>query len=204
MIKDAFSIIIPYYEDQTHCEALLQELLRQRKQFPQTEIIIVDDGSKNRNWLDEYEKQAVIVHQKNAGCPMARNKGLDLAQGEYITFCDCDDMVTPDYLSIIYGRMREGYDWVSYDWVFNNGKRSEQYTPGYRNNAVWAYTYRRELIGSKRFNPAIKDGSDDIDFVKRVIDYKKKYFVDSRVIYIYYWFGNENSLQHRICRGEIV
>ena len=204
MIKDAFSIIIPYYEDQTHCEALLQELLRQKKDFPQTEIIIVDDGSKNRNWLDEYEKQAVIVHQKNAGCPMARNKGLDLAQGEYTAFCDCDDMVTPDYLHILYERMREGYDWVSYDWRFNNGRRSEQYTPGYRNNAVWAYTYRRELIGDKRFNPAIKDGSDDIDFVKRVIDYRKKYFVDSRVIYIYYWFGNENSLQHRICRGEVT
>lgn len=203
MIQDAFSIIIPYYEDQTHCEALLQELLRQKKQFPQTEIIIVDDGSKTRNWLDEYRKQAVIIHQRNMGCPMARNKGLDLAQGEYIAFCDCDDMVVPDYLEILYGCMREGYDWVSYDWRFNNGKRSEQYTPGYRNNAVWAYTYRRELIGNNRFNPAIKDGSDDIDFVKRVIDYKKKYFVDSRVIYIYNWFGNENSLQHRICRGEI-
>ena len=204
MIKDAFSIIIPYWEDQSHCEPLLQELLRQKRKYPQTEIIVVDDGSKVTAWLDEYKKDIVLIRQKNMGCPAARNVGLDHANGEYITFCDCDDMVVPEYLSIIYGRMREGYDWVSYDWVFNNGKRSEQYTPGYRNNAVWAYTYRMELIGDKRFDPSIKDGSDDIDFVKRVIDYRKKYFADSRVIYIYYWYGNENSLQHRICRGEVI
>lgn len=203
MIKGAFSIIIPYYDNQKLCEALLRELLRQRRCFKQTEIIVVDDGSHDGAFLDRIEGIR-LIRQENKGCPAARNAGLDAAQGEWITFCDCDDFIESNYLSALYDCMEQGYDWVSYDWRFNNGRRSEQYTPGYRNNAVWAYSFKRTLIGDKRFDTAIKDGSDDIDFVKRVISYNDRYYEDQRCIYIYYWFGNDNSLQHRICRGEII
>ena len=202
MTKGALSIIIPYYDNRELCEKLINELLRQKRCFKQTEIIVVDDGSHDGAFLDRIEGIRVI-RQKNAGCPAARNTGLDAAQGEYIGFCDCDDFVESNYLSTIYDCMESGFDWVSYDWRFNNGQHGMGYTPGYRSNAVWAYTFRREYIGNKRFNPKIKDGSDDIDFVKRVISYKDKYHEDLRSIYIYYWYGNENSLQHRICRGEI-
>lgn len=203
MIPGAFSIIIPYYNNRTLCEKLLLELIVQKKDFPQTEIIVVDDGSDDGAFLDELPG-ITVIHQENMGCPAARNTGLDHAQGEWITFCDCDDMVVEDYLKTIYRQMRKGFQWVSYDWVFNTGERSRQYTPGYRNNAVWAYTFRRELIGDKRFDTTIKDGSDDIDFVKRVIDFKVSHYECPKVIYIYYWYGNINSLQHRICRGEVI
>lgn len=201
MTHDAFSIIIPYYDKRDLAEKLLSELLRQKRDFPQTEIVVVDDGSSDGGFLDEITGLNVI-HQENMGCPAARNTGLENASGEYIAFCDCDDMVAPDYLSVIYRQMRKKFWWVSYAWVFNNNTPGQSYTPGYRSNAVWAYTYRRELIGDKRFNPNIRDGSDDIDFLKRVLDLGKPHYESPKVIYIYYWFGNINSLQHRICRGE--
>lgn len=204
MTKDAFTIIIPYYDNPSLCERLIKELLHQKRRYRQTEILVVDDGSHDGAFLDNISGIRVI-HQENRGCPAARNVGLDNADTEYIAFCDCDDMVVWNYLDIIYEQMRRGYDWVSYDWQMNNGAHSEQYTPGYRNNAVWAYTYRKEFIGDLRFDESIRNGSDDIHFIKRLINYQTdNYFEDRRVIYIYYWFGNTNSLQHRVCRGEVV
>lgn len=200
MIKDCLSIIIPYWNSKDITKLLLAELLRQKEEFPQTEIIVVDDCSYGQ-FLDEIDGITVIHNKKNLGCAGSRNVGLNNANGEYIAFCDSDDMVVPEYLSMIYRKMRKGFEWVSWDWRFNNGEQSRQYTPGYRNNAVWAYTYRKDFIGDKRFvhSPV---GADDIDFIKRVIDFNVKHYDDPRVLYIYYWYGNENSILHRVLRGE--
>ena len=199
---DAFSLIIPYYNNRTRCTVLLNELLRQKTEFPQTEIIVVDDGSDGA-FLDGFTGINVIHHEKNMGVTYARNTGINAATGEYIAFLDCDDYVVSDYLRIIYTEMRKGYAWVSYDWRFENGEPSRQYTPGYRNNAIWAYTYRYDTIGEQRLNTAVIDGTDDIDFVKRVIRPELPHYDSTKVIYIYFWHGNNSSLMHRSLRGEI-
>ena len=200
MIKDCLSIIIPYWNSRELTKLLLSELLRQKEEFPQTEILVVDDCSDG-DFLDEIDGITVIHNEKNLGSAGSRNVGLDNANGEYIAFCDSDDMVVPEYLSMIYRKMRKGFEWVSWDWRFNNGEQSRQYTPGYRNNAVWAYTFRKDFIGDKRFIHS-SVGADDIDFVKRVLDFNVKHYDDPRVLYIYFWYGNENSILHRVLRGE--
>lgn len=67
----------------------------------------MDDGSPDLCGAicDEYAKKdprIIVIHQENAGVSAARNKGLDRASGEYITFCDPDDFWQPDWLQWLY------------------------------------------------------------------------------------------------------
>ena len=91
------SIIIPVYNTP---ENLLRDCLNSAKNqtLKDIEIICVDDGSTDGSGkiLDEYEKndpRFKVVHQKNGGVSVARNKGMNLAKGEYIKFLDSDDMI---------------------------------------------------------------------------------------------------------------
>lgn len=200
MRENALTVIIPYFDNRELCTKLVMELLRQKAEYPQTEIVVVDDESDGA-FLDEIDG-ITVLHIKHGGPQRARNAGLDYCDTEYVTLCDCDDMVLPKYLSTIYRYMKRGYKWISFGWRFNNGKPMEMYTPGYRSNACWAYAYRKETIGNERFDPSIRNGADDIDFVKRVIFRHGKYIDIPDVLYEYYWYGNDNSLMHRVLRGE--
>ena len=91
------SIIIPVYNTP---ENLLRDCLESAKNqtLKDIEIICVDDGATDGSGkiLDEYAKsdpRFKVVHQKNKGLSGARNKGIDMARGEYIKFLDSDDMI---------------------------------------------------------------------------------------------------------------
>lgn len=197
------SIIIPVYltEDYNlkNFQTLLSELLYQKIDYPETEIICVDDGSPIK---PEYPEGICVIHQENKGISGARNTGIDAATGEWITFLDDDDFITPEYLQTIYRYLREKFEYISFDWVFNNGRPSQRYEPGYRNNVVWAYVFRRDVIGTKRFDTS-RDYDGDIDFVKKTINPNRLHKDISDVLVIYFWFGNVNSYAHRHLRGEI-
>ncbi len=91
------SIIIPVYNTP---ENLLRDCLESAKNqtLKDIEIICVDDGSTDGSGkiLDEYAKsdpRFVVVHQENKGLSGARNRGMEIAKGEYIKFLDSDDMI---------------------------------------------------------------------------------------------------------------
>ena len=74
--------------------------------FGEWECICVDDGSTDGSGaiLDEYaakDKRFKVFHQKNAGVSTARNKGLDVAKGDWVMFCDSDDAFTEDALAVL-------------------------------------------------------------------------------------------------------
>ena len=77
------------------------------------EIILVDDGSPDScgKICEKYalsDSRVKVVHQKNAGVAAARNVGLDLAEGDYVTFVDSDDFVTNDYLATLASAVEGG------------------------------------------------------------------------------------------------
>ena len=91
------SIIIPVYNTP---ENLLRDCLDSAKNqtLEDIEIICVDDGSTNgsEKILDEYagnDPRFKVIHQENGGLSVARNRGMELAKGEYIKFLDSDDMI---------------------------------------------------------------------------------------------------------------
>ena len=99
------SVVIPCYNAMPWLTSMLDSVLAQT--LSPIEIICVDDGSTD-NTLDvlrEYEqKQGIIViSQQNLYAGVARNSGMAIAKGDYITFWDADDLYHADYLSTMYG-----------------------------------------------------------------------------------------------------
>jgi glycosyltransferase involved in cell wall biosynthesis len=92
------STIIPAYNSQSTIERAIESVLSQK--VPQTELIVVDDGSKDLTALKvrKYGKRVRYVHQKNQGVSVARNLGMRLARGRLIAFLDADDQWLPGKL----------------------------------------------------------------------------------------------------------
>ena len=90
------SVIIPIYKVEKYLERCVSSIVGQN--YNNLEIILVDDGSPDNcpAMCDEWASRDArirVIHQKNRGLSAARNKGIDIAQGEFICFVDSDDYV---------------------------------------------------------------------------------------------------------------
>lgn len=93
------SVVVPVYNAMPFLPFCIDSILAQT--FPDLEIILVDDGSTDGSpsLCDKYaakDTRIICIHQKNTGAAAARNTGLSLATGEFITFVDSDDWIDPD------------------------------------------------------------------------------------------------------------
>ncbi|MEE5989981.1 MAG: glycosyltransferase [Lachnospiraceae bacterium] len=105
MNKPLISIIVPVYNAEKYLDDCLESLVNQT--YDNTEIILVDDGSSDGSGsiCERYakkDKRIVFISKKNGGVGSARNAGLAVAKGEYVFFCDSDDMVKYDLLEKSY------------------------------------------------------------------------------------------------------
>lgn len=102
------SIIVPVYNASERLEACLDSLLAQ--EFRDFELILVDDGSTDRSpeicrkYRDREPDRITLLGGPNRGVSAARNRGLDVARGEWILFCDADDRVDPQICGYLFGR----------------------------------------------------------------------------------------------------
>lgn len=101
------SVIIPVCNAESYLRECLDSLLMQT--FKDFEIICVDDGSTDTSLgiLDEYvtkNSHLLVLRQQNHGAGVARNKGLEVARGEYVIFLDADDFFAPDLLEKLYAQ----------------------------------------------------------------------------------------------------
>lgn len=108
--KPLISVIVPVYNVEKYLRQCIDSLLQQT--YQNTEIILVDDGSKDSSGkiCDEYaEKYSNVfaVHKENAGLGMARNTGLENVTGKYVTFVDSDDWLKKDLLEVLYNSLIE-------------------------------------------------------------------------------------------------
>lgn len=108
MIK--VSIIVPVYNVEAFLEECLNSLLNQT--LKEIEIIVVNDGSTDNSLaiIKEFEKKdsrVKVINQINSGVSNARNRGLDIAQGKYISFIDPDDFITLNMIETMYNKAVE-------------------------------------------------------------------------------------------------
>lgn len=98
------SIIIPVYNGAQTIERCLQSVLCQS--YKDIEVIVVDDGSSDTT-ADKIKKyintdsRIRYIFQKNQGVSVARNTGIDNANGEYLVFLDADDEYLPDSIQVL-------------------------------------------------------------------------------------------------------
>ena len=107
------SVIVPIYKVESFLHCCVDSVLSQT--FSDFELILVDDGSPDSCGAicDEYAAQdsrVRVVHKQNGGVSEARNTGLNLAVGEYISFLDSDDYMQPELLQTVVETMDTGLD----------------------------------------------------------------------------------------------
>ncbi|MWN05768.1 glycosyltransferase family 2 protein [Gilliamella sp. Pas-s95] len=104
------SIIIPVYNSSQFILSTLASL--EAQSYNNYEIILINDGSTDNSLdiLENYKKKhnnVILYNQKNSGVSVARNKGIELSNGEFITFLDSDDTYSPKFLEKILCRQKE-------------------------------------------------------------------------------------------------
>lgn len=118
MLTPKVSIIVPVYNLENYIEQCVHSLLAQS--YQNIEIILVDDGSRDNSLslitqLAAEDSRIVYTSQPNGGAAKARNTGLAMATGEYITFVDGDDMLSPNAICDNIGYFNDdNIDWVAF------------------------------------------------------------------------------------------
>jgi glycosyltransferase involved in cell wall biosynthesis len=116
MCKPLISVIIPVYNTLDYIQRGIDSVLNQT--YENIELVVVNDGSTDgsENLLDKVSlnnPKVTVFHQNNSGVSAARNKGLDLIQGEYVCFLDSDDWLTKDAIEFLYEQIKNKENTVS-------------------------------------------------------------------------------------------
>lgn len=161
------SIIIPYYNAEPYTSELLDVLAPQITD--EVEVIVVDDGSREP-FFSEYP-WVTTFYTENYGVSHARNVGIDMSVGEYISFIDADDLVSDDYVEQIIKKMP--FDYLDMSWRTFKGKglqaqqKLNSQSDRLPNPSACTRAFSRAFIGDHRFNEN-KDSAEDEDFTRHL------------------------------------
>lgn len=102
--EDLISIVVPIFKVEKYLQRCIDSILSQT--YKHYELILVDDGSPDNcpKICDDYankNKNIFAIHKKNAGVSEARNAGIKMAKGKYLTFIDADDYVNENLLEVL-------------------------------------------------------------------------------------------------------
>ena len=220
--RPLISVIVPIYQVEKYLEQCLDSILNQT--YRQLEIIRVDDGSPDHcgEICDRYASQDArikVIHQPNAGLSAARNAGMDMATGEFISFIDSDDYIDPYfYEKMVHGFLNylEAPIIVCLTYKDENGCIS-YYNPNWHTTqpefhstltfcedcilgkmsvVVWNKLFRSELMKDIRFR--VGRIFEDSLFMHDLYPILKQYPGDVVVIphYLYYYRIRQGSICH--------
>ncbi len=174
--KPLISVIVPVYQVEEYLELCVESICNQT--YCNLEIILIDDGSKDAcpKMCDEYAKKderIVVIHKENGGLSSARNHGLDICKGSYITCVDSDDYIAEDMIERLYQVAADtSAEMVSCRWknVYEDGRIMESSKQTDRIRLVekeealeimlyqldadvcaWGKLYKRELFAQERY-----------------------------------------------------
>lgn len=102
--NELISIIIPIYGVEKYIDKCILSVINQT--YKNLEIILIDDGSPDNcpAICDQYaqkDSRIKVIHKINGGLSSARNAGLEIITGEYVSFIDSDDYILPDFIEIL-------------------------------------------------------------------------------------------------------
>lgn len=220
MEKIKVSVIIPVYNVENYIEECVESVINQT--LKEIEIIIVNDGTKD-NSIKKIEKylsnpRVILINKENGGVSSARNTGLKIARGEYISFIDSDDFIEPTMLEKLYNE-GEGMDIVFSNFARidgfgnieiekNNFENLEIKEGSYFYNIelgyIWNKIYNHKFL--KEYNIKFKENMlmEDLLFSLKVFSIAKKVkYLDK--VYYYYRVGiNESAVNTLIKNKELM
>lgn len=201
------SVIIPVYNMRDTLERCLRSVLSQLADG--MEVLLVDDGSTDgsgslmEQWAQEYP-QLHICTKENGGLSDARNAGLRMAQGRYVTFVDADDEVAPGtYRSLMDLLRREPeVDLLEFPVLVHAGHPSQHRltlpskrwssprvywleTEAWEHTYAWNKVYRRTLFGQIQF--PVGKVFEDMWTIPRLLAAGVNVRTTSQGLYLYHW-----------------
>lgn len=169
------SIIIPVYNVERYLHECLNSIVAQS--YKNIEIILIDDGSPDGcpAICDEYSKKddrIKVIHKQNEGPNLARKSGIDVANGELVTFVDSDDWLEPNYVEYLYKLLKSDDVDISCCncfFEYKDGDRTvsqvrEQHIIGLQvidklltslNTSCWGKLYSREALKKCSFKDTL-------------------------------------------------
>ena len=206
-----FSIIIPAYNAESYLSRCLDSIFSQ--EFNDYEVIVINDGSSDgtTDILNEYSAKhpnLQVINQSNQGMATARNRGLEVAQSEYVLFADSDDRLCPNALATLAPQL-SGEDIISFgtqlynestDTHTDNPMQPTEATTGWdyfcRERltprpvhfvCIWQRAYRRGFLEENdlRFVDGLRRAEDDL-FSTMVFLYAKSVKTIADCLYIYH------------------
>lgn len=210
------SVIIPAYNAEKTMRRCLDSILKSIQQAA-VEIICIDDGSNDATWnvLRWYASQFSCIHvfhKENGGVGSARNAGLAKATGNYITWIDADDYVTPDWYASIHEKLQQYQpDCLFFDYFYTQGDIDtpchialpemvtledyvyEQSLERELKNFLWNQVIKADILKEAHFNETYHM-LEDYDVLTQITPKLKK-LVHSNTC-LYHYVQTESSLTH--------
>lgn len=205
MNQKKVSIILPVYNAEEYLCRCLNSVLKQ--DYQNIELIALNDGSTDQSlsilneYKNEYVEKLIVVDQENIGVSMTRNKGIQMATGEYLMFIDNDDYFDDGYISKYVNEIESGdYEMVlgGYKRPDINGRLIEEVKlenkefNKFKVVAAWAKIFRTSFIKENSIQFLKTNIGEDIPFTIVAVNITDKI---KMIDYIgYNWFYNEKSV----------
>lgn len=145
MNKIKVSVIIPVYNVEEYIEECLDSVVNQT--LKEIEIIIVNDGTQDNSMkkIERFlsDKRIIVLNKENGGVSSARNIGMKIAKGEYISFIDPDDFIELTMIEELYKEVEDSdiifSNFISFDNVSKTKKIEKKYIKKTRNGSmIWS------------------------------------------------------------------
>lgn len=214
-MNDLISIIVPIYNVERYLRRCIDSIISQS--YSNIEIILIDDGSPDEcgKICDEYSKKdsrIKVIHKENEGVSSARNLGLEIISGKYLTFVDPDDYIEKEMIEKLYEWIKKYEADISICGVIDNDENynilrktkgkdiilldrentfkefMEEY---YFNSVCWAKLYRTDLWKNIRFNEKTKI-AEDLEVLCEVFKKVNKTIVNTKECF-YNWLCRSES-----------
>lgn len=211
--KPLVSVIVPCYKVEQYLPNCIESIINQS--YENWELILVDDGSPDKcgDICDEYAKQdnrISVIHKENGGLSSARNAGMKIMEGDFVTFLDSDDYLHMDTLKILVG-YAEKYEsqLVQCDFVRGNEikfpiwKGDEKITE-YDNHTIFTKFAAKIIMCGKLYKRDLFDGIIMPEGIINEDDWTtwKLYYRASKIIVtnrpLYYYTVNPNSIMSMV------
>lgn len=200
------SVIVPVYNKEKYLKKCIDSIINQT--YSNLEIILINDGSKDSSLetcytYEKNDRRVKVIDQKNAGPSVARNKGIENASGEYISFVDADDEIELNTYEILVHNILDAkaqMALIGMRYIFKDKTQDVQRTVNEKSilnkkqmlelffsDIIMCFSsvnklYSRSLIGDTRFDVNIKM-SEDQKFIYELLQKVDYVIYDPTICY---------------------
>lgn len=217
MKEELISVIVPIYNVEKYLKRCVDSILNQT--YKNVEIILIDDGSTDNSGkiCDEYalkDTRIKVIHKENGGLSDARNAGLNIMTGKYVTFVDSDDYIDFKFIQTLFTNLKKCNADISCCNMqrFKTNKELRKYKKTRNGIEIFDsiealnYIFYQKKIDSSVCNKLFKE-----NLFRKIFFPNNRYFEDLAIIYkvilkakkivydnsnLYYYYQRKNSILH--------